>query len=61
MRMEKNMRKVVCWFEICTDGSTQWEMVDPEAAECIEYFRTKEDAEAYAKEHDLEITDWEID
>jgi hypothetical protein len=54
-------RKVVCWFELCTDGSTQWEMVDPEAAECIEYFRTKEEAIAYANEHDLEITDWEID
>ena len=51
--------EVVCWYEICGDGSTQWEMVYPSTGKCIEYFHTKEDAIAYAKEHGLEIVDWD--
>ena len=53
--------KVVCWFEVCSDGSTQWEMVDPAKSECIEYFRTKEEARAYADSHGLEIVEWQLD
>ena len=54
-------RKVICWFEVCADGSTQWEMVDPEKSECIEYFRTKEEAQAYADANGLEIAEWQTD
>ena len=54
-------RKVVCWFEECADGSTQWEMVDPAKCECIEYFRTKEEAEAYAAANGLEIVEWQCE
>ena len=35
--------EVVCEFEICTDGSIQWEMIRPAKAECGEYFATKEE------------------
>lgn len=60
--MEKKMKtKVVCWFEVCADGSTQWEMVDPAKCECIEYFHTKEEAQAYADSHGLEIVEWQLD
>jgi hypothetical protein len=52
------MRNVVCWLEICVDGSTQWEMVDPLNGECIEYFHNKLDAELYAVQHDINITEW---
>ena len=50
--------EVVCAFEICTDGSTQWEMIRPAKAECVEYFATKEDAKCYAKRHSLTIVEW---
>jgi hypothetical protein len=51
--------KVVCWYEICGDGSSQWEMVEADGTKCIEYFRTKDAAIAYAKENGLEIIGWE--
>lgn len=51
--------KVVCWYEICGDGSSQWEMVAADGTGCIEYFRTKDAAITYAKEHGLEIVDWD--
>ena len=52
------MRNAVCWFEICADGSTQWEMVDPEAGICIEYFSNKDAAIEYASANDINITEW---
>jgi hypothetical protein len=55
---EMTMRSVVCWFEICIDGSTQWEMVDPVNAECIEYFHTKEEAQEYAAKNNIIIAEW---
>ena len=53
--------EVICWFEICVDGSTQWEMVNPANGTCIEYFHTKEEAQAYADSHNLEIVEWQLD
>ena len=47
----------VCWLEIFPDGSTQWEMVSDEG-KCIEYFRSKLDAELYAGQHNINITEW---
>ena len=51
------MTNAICWLEICLDGSTQWEMVSDEG-KCIEYFHNKLDAEIYARQHDINITEW---
>lgn len=55
------MRKVICLLEIDSNGKEMWEMVYPKAGACIEYFYTKEDAEKYAKDNNLEITEWVTD
>ena len=53
--------KVICMLEIDSNGEEMWEMVDPEAGDCIEYFPTRELAEEYANANNLEITEWIID
>lgn len=52
--------EVICLYEICVDGSTQWEMVNPEKSECIEYFPSKEDAQAFADANGYKIVEWEL-
>ena len=48
----------VCLLEIDSNGEEMWEMVDPDAGVCIEYFSTKEDAEKYAAANGINITEW---
>ena len=55
------MRKVICLLEIDSNGEEMWEMVDPDASACIEYFSTREDAEKYAKDNNFEIDEWVTD
>lgn len=50
--------KVVCWYEIDSNGEEMWEMVCPGTGKCVEYFASKEAARRYAKAHDIKITEW---
>ena len=52
------MRNAVCLYEIDSNGEEMWEMVDPDAGVCIEYFASKDAARRYAKARDIKITEW---
>ena len=51
------MKNAVCWFEICVDGSIQWEMVSDEG-KCFGYFPSRDAAIEYATENGINITEW---
>lgn len=55
------MKEVVCLLEIDSNGEEMWEMVDPDAGVCIEYFASKDAASRYARAHDITITEWITD
>ena len=49
----------VCLLEIdSSNGEEMWEMVDPVAGVCIEYFSSKDAAIEYATENGISITEW---
>lgn len=54
----KKATHVIVWYEECGDGSAQYEMVGVDGSNIVEYFRTKDDAMAYAKKHNLVVTEW---
>lgn len=52
------MRNAVCLLEIDSNGEEMWEMVDPDAGVCIDYFASKDAARRYAKARGIKIIEW---